>query len=240
MNTESVKIGQLVFLLHPGEVEFSGYGLTVEAGSVKRLVGILMVDRPHRASHSWLAKIERTYGSYELHRMTKTGERGIACQMWIADDSLANVRSLVGTYTHTLQAALYPLLLARPKPQLLISWDEQTRLWRSEFYQPEVEQDGGVRSQTVSAPRFTLGHVVATPGALDALAEAGQLPQEFLYRHMAGNWDELDEHDQQMNEQALQYGGRLFSAYTTKTGVRLWIITESDRSATTILLPAEY
>jgi hypothetical protein len=240
MNTDAVKVGALFFLLHPGEVEFSGYGLTVEAGSVKRLVGILMVDRPHRASRSWLAKIERTYGSYELHRMTQTGERGMACQMWITDDSLAHVRPLVGTFTRTLQAALFPLLLVRPKPQLLVSWDERTRLWRSEFYQSRVEQDASTQSQSVPALRFVLGQVVATPGALEALEEAGQLPQEFLYRHMAGNWGELDEHDRHMNEQALRNGGRLFSAYTTQKGVRLWIITESDRSATTILLPSEY
>lgn len=240
MNTDAVKVGELFFLLHPGEVQFSGYGLAVAAGSVKRLVGMLLVDRPHRVSRTWLARIERTYGRYELHRMTQTGERGIACQMWITDDSLAHVRPLVGAFTRTLQAALFPLLLARPKPQLLVSWSEQTRLWRSEFYQPEAEQDGAPASRAMPTPRFAMGQVVATPAALAALEEAGQLPQEFLYRHLAGNWGELDEHDRQMNEQALRYGGRLFSAYTTKQGVRIWIITESDHSATTILLPSDY
>lgn len=240
MNVNAVKVGELFFLLHPGEVEFSGYGLTVETGSKKRLVGLLMVDRPRRAPRTWLAKVERTYGSYELHRMTQTGERGIACQMLIADDSLPHVRPLAGTFTRTLQAALFPLLLVRPKPHLLVSWDEQTRLWRSEFYQPTAGQDEKAQSQSMPTARFVLGRVVATPGALEALAEAGQLPQEFLYRHMAGDWGKLDEHDRQMNEQALRYGGRLFSAYITKNGVKIWIITESDHSATTLLLPSEY
>src|SRR5689334_14680859 len=126
MNEESSKVGELFFLLHPGEVEFSGYGLTVERGNQQHLVGLLMVDRPQRASRTWLAKIERTYGSYELHRMTKTGERGIVCQLWISDDSRAYVRALSGAFTRTLQAALYPLLLARPKPSFLVAWDERT------------------------------------------------------------------------------------------------------------------
>jgi hypothetical protein len=240
MNAAAGKVGELFFLLHPGEVQFSGYGLTVEAGSKQRLVGLLLVDRPHRASRTWLAKIERTYGKYELHRMTQTGERGIACQMWITDDSLVHVRPLEGTFTRTLQEALFPLLLARPKPHLLVSWDEHTRLWRSEFYHPTAEQDKARATPQVLMLRFVLGQVVATPAALEALEEAGQLPQEFLHRHLAGDWGELDEHDRRANEEALRYGGRLLSAYSTKKGTRIWIITEADRSATTILLPQDY
>src|SRR5688572_11057531 len=98
MNEDASKVGALLFLLHPGEVQFSGYGLTLEAGSKQRLVGLLMIDRPRRVSRTWLAKIERTYGGYELHAMTQTGERGIVCQMWIADDSLAHVRPLEGRF----------------------------------------------------------------------------------------------------------------------------------------------
>jgi hypothetical protein len=89
-------------------------------------------------------------------------------------------------------------------------------------------------------PRFALGQVVATPGALAALAEAGQWWIVFLARHAQGDWGDLDPHDWQENEAALQRGGRLFSAYTLATGQRLWIITEWDRSVTTLLLPAEY
>lgn len=89
-------------------------------------------------------------------------------------------------------------------------------------------------------PLFPLGQVVATPGALEALEQAGQLPHEFLLRHVSGDWGRLDEHDWQENERALVQGIRLFSGYETTLGTRIWVITEWDRSATTILLPSEY
>ncbi len=89
-------------------------------------------------------------------------------------------------------------------------------------------------------PRFTLGRILATPGALEALDEASQEWLVFLQRHAVGDWGELDPHDWQENEAALVHGGRLFSAYNLATEQRLWIITEADRSATTLLLPAEY
>ena len=89
--------------------------------------------------------------------------------------------------------------------------------------------------------KFQLGHVVATPGALQALGEAGVGDGiDYLYAHHCGDWGEVDAHDQQANNQALIGGSRLVSAYTLPTGVRIWIITEADRSATTILLPEEY
>jgi hypothetical protein len=89
-------------------------------------------------------------------------------------------------------------------------------------------------------PLFPLGQVVATPGALKALEESGQIPEEFLSRHISGDWGNLCEEDSQQNELSLQHGCRLFSAYTTKSSQKLWIITEWDRSATTLLLPCEY
>ncbi len=88
-------------------------------------------------------------------------------------------------------------------------------------------------------PLFPLGQVVATPGALQALENAGQEPEEFLNRHDRGDWGEVPEADKQENEISLQRGFRIFSAYTTSAGERIWIITEADRSATTILLPAD-
>jgi hypothetical protein len=89
-------------------------------------------------------------------------------------------------------------------------------------------------------PRFALGQVVATPGTLSALLEANQTPFELLARHFTGDWGELDPQDIQANEDALQHGGRLLSRYQTAQGVVIWIITEWDRSATTLLLPSEY
>lgn len=88
--------------------------------------------------------------------------------------------------------------------------------------------------------KFPLGRTVATPGALAALTEAGQSPAEFMDRHVCGDWGEVDEHDAQENEFSLENDLRLLSAYTLKTNVLIWIITEADRSATTILLPKEY
>jgi hypothetical protein len=89
-------------------------------------------------------------------------------------------------------------------------------------------------------PKFPLGRVVATPGALRAIAAAGHAPQEFLARHEQGDWGELDEEDCRENERSLKDDCRLMSAYHLRDGTKIWIITEADRSATTILLPEEY
>jgi len=92
----------------------------------------------------------------------------------------------------------------------------------------------------MATAKFPLGQTVATPGALEALKEASQDPVALLVRHQSGDWGDLDEEDKQENELSLEKGFRLLSAYTLTTGVKVWIITESDRSATTILLPSEY
>ena len=89
-------------------------------------------------------------------------------------------------------------------------------------------------------PLFPLGQVVGTPGAIAALDESHQHPIEFLSRHVVSDWGELDETDVRENEMSLKQGFRLLSAYQTNSGVKLWIITEADRSATTLLLPSEY
>ena len=88
--------------------------------------------------------------------------------------------------------------------------------------------------------RFPLGRVVAMPGALRALEKAEQLPAAFLDRHVNGDWGEVPDEDKQENEFSVQHGFRIVSAYTTSAGDRIWIITEADRSSTTILLPSEY
>ncbi len=88
--------------------------------------------------------------------------------------------------------------------------------------------------------KFFLGQIVATPGAIEALEKANQHPLAFLYRHRHGDWGDLGEEDKQENEFSLLNDLRILSAYTLKTGVHIWIITEADRSSTTILLPSEY
>jgi hypothetical protein len=89
-------------------------------------------------------------------------------------------------------------------------------------------------------PKFQLGQLVATPGALRALEEAGQSPAFFLEKHMSGDWGEVNDEDKRLNDEALVIGERLLSAYRTLKGVKIWIITEADRSSTCCLLPSEY
>jgi hypothetical protein len=87
---------------------------------------------------------------------------------------------------------------------------------------------------------FPLGRLVATPGVLEALERVGETPTKYLVRHMTLDPGELDAHDQLANRRAMQEGGRILSAYLLDDGTRIWIITEADRSLTTLLLPEEY
>jgi len=87
---------------------------------------------------------------------------------------------------------------------------------------------------------FPLGRVVATPGALELLSRYDKAPSEYLDRHLAGDWGDLDTHDRCENELAVRVGARLFSAYAVSPLNTLWIITEADRSSTCLLLPEEY
>ena len=90
-------------------------------------------------------------------------------------------------------------------------------------------------------PLFPLGQIVSTPGALDSLARANQQPHNFLNRHAAGDWgSELSEEDKAENEYSLEHGFRILSSYKTAAGKKLWVITEADRSVTTLLLPEDY
>ena len=81
---------------------------------------------------------------------------------------------------------------------------------------------------------------MATPGALDALAQAEENALAYLVRHVTGDWGDLPEEDIEENELSLREGYRLFSAYHLNTGTKIYVITEWDRSVTTILLPDEY
>jgi hypothetical protein len=87
---------------------------------------------------------------------------------------------------------------------------------------------------------FLSGRIVATPTALDAFTQSGDRPASFLRRHLTGDWGDLDAHDRRMNDEALKNGNRLLSAYRLTGGTKIYIITEADRSTTTILLPEDY
>jgi hypothetical protein len=92
--------------------------------------------------------------------------------------------------------------------------------------------------QRNSPPLFPLGQVVATPGALEALVAAGQDPQALLQRHQHGDWGNLSEEDKAENDFSVNRELRIFSAYILSTGVKVWLITEADRSVSTFLLPS--
>lgn len=89
-------------------------------------------------------------------------------------------------------------------------------------------------------PLFDLGQTVATPGAIEALQQCGVSAASLLGRHQSGDWGDLDEEDKESNNEGLQHGFRLFSSYQITATIKIWIITEADRSVTTLLLPEEY
>ena len=94
-------------------------------------------------------------------------------------------------------------------------------------------------STTTAAPLFPPGRLVATPGARDLLICAGVNPVELLARHQAGDWGNVPPEDARENAYSLKYGFRVISSYSV-ADEGVWVITEADRSATTILLPSEY
>lgn len=95
-------------------------------------------------------------------------------------------------------------------------------------------------SSLPTIPLFPSGRLFATPGTLALLQQVNKSPLEFLSRHLRGDWGDLCEEDKTENELSLKHGFRLMSSYPVTETEKLWIITEADRSVTTLLLPAEY
>jgi hypothetical protein len=94
--------------------------------------------------------------------------------------------------------------------------------------------------ETFTMNKFNPGIIAATPGVIDALTEANQEPLAFLKRHLAGDWGEVSAGDARENDFSVANSFRILSAYRLNSGVKIWLITEADRSSTTILLPDEY
>ena len=90
----------------------------------------------------------------------------------------------------------------------------------------------------MAGTRFPLGRLVITPAAREALRSEDVTAA--IRRHSTGDWGEVDEHDRRENELSLRQGSRLLSAYTGQAGTKFWVITEADRTATTVLLPEDY
>ncbi len=97
-----------------------------------------------------------------------------------------------------------------------------------------------INEESNPKPLFELGQILSTPGAMQALINADQDPVELLHRHIIGDWGDLFEEDKEENNVAAENGFRVFSAYKLETGTKVWVITEWDRGATTMLLPDEY
>jgi hypothetical protein len=93
-------------------------------------------------------------------------------------------------------------------------------------------------STTQTRPKFFLGRIVATPNVLVLISNDEIL--NALEHHVRGDWGTLDAKDLNSNERALRFGGRLFSSYHSTQDVKFWIITECDRSVTTVRLPEDY
>lgn len=93
---------------------------------------------------------------------------------------------------------------------------------------------------TKMTPLFQMGRLCATPAAMEALKESGQFFEAFVSRHVAGDWLHMNAEDIARNMEALRTGGRIFSSFALADGTRLYVITEADRSVTTLLLPSDY
>jgi hypothetical protein len=102
----------------------------------------------------------------------------------------------------------------------------------------EFEKVKRERVESTAGPLFELGQVASTPGALSALTREDIA--RALARHHRGDWGDVGRHDWRENEASLKEGFRLLSAYRSEKGEKFWVITEADRSATTVLLPSEY
>ena len=102
-----------------------------------------------------------------------------------------------------------------------------------------------VSNEENNRPLFPLGRVVMTTNLQAKLQEANPACWEaeligLISRHVSGDWGDLDEEDKRQNDLAIVRGFRIFSAYQTGSDVKIWIITEADRSVTTVLLPEDY
>ena len=115
---------------------------------------------------------------------------------------------------------------------ILFIYGENESYKRGEWGKSEEENE--------PKPLFGLGQIVGTPRALTALNETKQDPVELLIRHVTGDWGDLEDEDKEENELSVREGFRILSAYNLETGVKVWVITEWDRSVTTLLLPEEY
>lgn len=99
---------------------------------------------------------------------------------------------------------------------------------------------GSCKTLSSTHSLFPLGRIVATPGAIKALEDAGDSAFKLLDRHRNGDWGAVCGEDGKENDLAIREGHRILSSYRTSLGTKVWVITEADRSTTTLLLPEDY
>jgi hypothetical protein len=126
----------------------------------------------------------------------------------------------------------------RSAPVGELGWHGRAHFPRSEPAELTLRDACGPPWRAGDPPRFPLGRTVVTTNAASVLADSDIVAA--LSRHVRGDWGELDKHDRAANDRALVDGGRILSAYQSSNGIRFWIITEWDRSVTTVLLPEDY
>ena len=102
-----------------------------------------------------------------------------------------------------------------------------------------AEQAPAITAVSIRIPLFSMGRVVATPPAIATMQEHGMTALELLRRHVTGEWEEMNAEDAALNRLSVTTGGRIFSAFV-RDNVTIWVITESDRSSTCLLLPSCY
>jgi hypothetical protein len=101
-----------------------------------------------------------------------------------------------------------------------------------------------IMSANTGSPKFALGRIVATPGALEVIEASGHSPADFITRHVRLEQGDLCDEDHQLNAEAVKDGSRILSSFKTSKGERIWVISEAEdddgqRAATTLLLPEE-
>lgn len=144
-------------------------------------------------------------------------QHGMTCA-WSLDD------------THSLNTSILGALRIDSDRYLVTAWAEGV------VFLKEREP----RERPADAALFSLGRITSTPAAIAALERSGQHPMMFALRHQRGDWGAICEEDKRLNAASVSNGTRILSAYDTALGERLWVITEADRSSTTVLLPEEY
>jgi hypothetical protein len=133
---------------------------------------------------------------------------------------------------------------ARELPRTRAAHDAPTKTSHAHAPAPcvlrSLKDNKGGSMTTTNTPRFELSRIFGTPMALAVVKRAGESALGLLKRHPHGDFGDLHDDDVQANELALRRGMRVLSVFVFSTEERVWLITEADRSSTTILLPEEY